>query len=328
MSTDALDRAVLARQVAIAQYELSNYDDAAHTLSAALREAPENLDADVRDTLRVGLLTVALLVSGLDREQLLADLSRGAAPAQASVGVALRVAALGAELADAPAVPDAAAEIEALLAANPPMPDGFDAHTTLWFALCMCERFDGLRAQLDAVERAPDDGWTRRQFAINLARSRLEQRLGQLDAATATHEANLEFGMDNATGRLLTLSGLASVCVDRGDIDRAVALVASMAVPPGRSYTSRRCTGRWVELRPRLATIKPRCGHLTPAARSRAPSRVKPTSSGRRAAQSASPATCASVATTRPTPISRERSRLPDKPSSPGWKASRCAYTA
>ena len=212
--------------------KLSNYDDAAHTLSAALREAPENLDADVRDTLRVGLLTVALLVSGLDREQLLADLSRGAAPAQASVGVALRVAALGAELADAPAVPDAAAEIEALLAANPPMPDGFDAHTTLWFALCMCERFDGLRAQLDAVERAPDDGWTRRQFAINLARSRLEQRLGQLDAATATHEANLEFGMDNATGRLLTLSGLASVCVDRGDIDRAVALVTSMAVPP------------------------------------------------------------------------------------------------
>jgi DNA-binding CsgD family transcriptional regulator len=231
MATDALERALLARQVAIAQYELSNYDDAAHTLSLALREAPENLDADARDSLRVGLLTVALLVSNLDREQLLADLARGAAPTQASVGIALRLAALGAELADAQAVPNATVEIEALLAANPPAPDGFDAHTTLWFALCMCERFDGLRAQLDEVERAPDNGWTRRQFAINLARSRLEQRLGQLDASTATHEANLEFGMDNATGRLLTLGGLASVCVDRGDVSRAVALAASIAVP-------------------------------------------------------------------------------------------------
>lgn len=226
------ERAVLAREVAMAQYDLSFYEDAAQTLSVSLREAPEDLDGRVRDSLRVDLLTVALLVSSIDREQLLADFVRGAPPAQPSVDAALRLAALGAQLADTRAVATVAQEIEELLGANPPSPDHFDAHTTLWFALCMCERFDGLRKQLDRVERTPDAGWTRRQFAINLARARLEQRLGELDAATATHEANLEFGADNATGRMFTLAGLASVCIDCGDIDRATRLVESIEVPP------------------------------------------------------------------------------------------------
>jgi DNA-binding CsgD family transcriptional regulator len=85
---------------------------------------------------------------------------------------------------------------------------------------------------LDRVEHGPEPGWMRRQFAINLARGHLEHRLGNLEAAAAVHEANLEFGDDNVTGILYTLAGLASVCIDRGENHRAAALLESIDVPP------------------------------------------------------------------------------------------------
>jgi DNA-binding CsgD family transcriptional regulator len=226
------ERAALAHELAMAQYDLGYYADTAQTLSAALQEAPEDLDAHSRDDLRVDLLTVALLVSSLDREQLLADFRRGAPPADPMVLVALEIASTGLQLAEARSVPGAARQSEALLAANPPSRERLDIHTPIWFALQACERFDGLRDMLDAVEHGTDPGWTRRQFAINLARGHLEHRLGNLDAAASVHEANLEFGIDNVTGVLYTLAGLASVCIDRGEIDRATGLLESIDVPP------------------------------------------------------------------------------------------------
>jgi DNA-binding CsgD family transcriptional regulator/RecA/RadA recombinase len=232
LAAEPRERAALAHELAMAQYDLGYYADTAQTLSAALREAPEDLDTRTRDDLRVDLLTVALLVSSLDREQLLADFGRGAPPEDPMVLVALQIASVGLQLAEAENVPAAARESEALLAANPPSRGRLDIHTPMWFALQACERFDGLREMLDEVEHGAEPGWMRRQFAINLARGHLEHRLGNLGAAAAVHEANLEFGIDNVTGVLYTLAGLASVCIDRGEIDRASGLLESINVPP------------------------------------------------------------------------------------------------
>lgn len=221
------ERAVLAREVAMAQYDLSYYQAAADTLTAALREAPEDLDADLRDALRVDLLTVALQVSSVDVETLLAG------EMTASVSAALQIASVAMELVERP-VAETGPELEAMLRAAPPAPDRLDVHTPLWFALILCERLEAVREMLDAVE-ASGTGWMRRQFAINLARARLEHRLGELDGARATHEANLEIGLDNRTGVLFTRAGLASVCVDLGDIDRAESLLSADDVPPSRT---------------------------------------------------------------------------------------------
>lgn len=232
LAVEPRERAVLAHELAIAQYDFGYYADSAQTLSAALREAPEDLDRLVRDELRVDLLTVALLVSDLDRDQLLEDFERGAPPEDEAVLVALKLAGLALAAADAQAVPAAAPQLEQLVAGIAPSPLRMDIHTLMWFALQAFERFDGLRSLLDQVEHGPDPGWMRRQFAINLARGHLEHRLGNLEAAAAVHEANLEFGVDNATGVLYTLAGLASVCIDRGDADRAASLLDGVDVPP------------------------------------------------------------------------------------------------
>ena len=232
LAGDLRERAVLAHEIAVAQYDFGYYADAAQTLSAALREAPEDLDVALRDELRVDLLTSALLVSSVDRDQLTADFSRGAPPADPAVFVALRLAGLALQAADARTVPGAAAEIESLVAVLPPSPARLDIHTLMWFSLQACERFDGLRAMLDRVEHGPEPGWMRRQFAINLARGHLEHRLGNLEAAIAVHEGNLEFGADNVTGVLYTLAGLASVLIDRGDAARASRLLEGIEVPP------------------------------------------------------------------------------------------------
>jgi DNA-binding CsgD family transcriptional regulator len=231
LATDPLERASLAHDVAMAQYDLSYYADTAQTLSAALREAPEDLDGRARDQLRVDMLAVALLVSNLDREELLADFARGAPPAEPAVLIALQLAGLGLQFEEAENVPTAVGEIEKLLAAHPPSPERLDVHTPIWFALQACERFEGLREMLDRIEHGPDAGWMRRQFAINLARGHLEHRLGNLEAATAVHEGNLEFGIDNVTGVFYTLAGLASVCIDSGEIERASALIEAIEVP-------------------------------------------------------------------------------------------------
>jgi DNA-binding CsgD family transcriptional regulator len=232
LAADPGERALLARQVAGAQYDLSHYEDAARTLSDALREAPENLDAPTRDALRIDLLTVALLVSNLDRTQLLSDLGRGTEPTEPEVLAAIRVAALGIELGEMDAVGTIAGEFEQLLANHPPTPERLDMHTSMWFALQACERFEGLREQLDLVEGQTGAGWMRGQFAINLVRGQLEHRLGNLDAAASAHEANLEFGVDNETGVQFALAGLASACLDRGETERAAQLLESVQVPP------------------------------------------------------------------------------------------------
>lgn len=232
LATDPRERALLARQVARAQYDFSRYEDAARTLFDALREAPEDLDAQTRDELRIDLLTVALLASNLDRAQLLADLSRGSEPTEPEVLAAIRVTALGIELGEMDAVGAIAEEFEQLLASHPPTPERLDLHTPMWFALQACERFEGLREQLDRAEGETGSGWMRGQFAINLVRAQLEHRLGNLDAAAAAHEANLEFGVDNETGVQFALAGLASVCIDRGETARAVGLLESIQVPP------------------------------------------------------------------------------------------------
>ncbi len=226
------ERAVLAHEIAMAQYDFGYYADTAQTLSTALQEAPEDLDVAIRDELRVDLLTIALLVSSVDRDQLAADFARGTAPANPAVLVALQLAGLALQGADAKTVPSAAAEIESLIAALPPSPARLDIHTLMWFALQACERFEGLRTMLDRVEHGLEPGWMRRQFAINLARGHLEHRLGNLEAAIAVHEGNLAFGADNVTGVLYTLAGLASVLIDRGDGERASSLLEAIEVPP------------------------------------------------------------------------------------------------
>lgn len=181
--------------------------------------------------MRGDLLTVALLVSNLDREQLIADLALGSRPSDPEVLATMRVTALGIELGEMDAVGAIAEEFEQLLADLAPSPDRLDLHTPMWFALQSCERFDGLREQLDDRE-GEAGGWMRGQFAINLARAQLEHRLGDLDAATAAHEANIEFGVDNETGVQFAVAGLASVCIDKGEVDRALALLDSIEVPP------------------------------------------------------------------------------------------------
>ncbi|UTI65168.1 AAA family ATPase [Paraconexibacter antarcticus] len=233
LAADAHARAGLARDLAMAQYDLSYYEDAAQTLSTALREAPEDLDPRARDTLRVDLLTVALQASSIDADQLLSDIGRGPASADPAVMIALRIASLALRLLDGP-VADTLPELEQILRDTPPSPERLDVHTPLWFALVLCERFDVVREMLDEVE-ASGGGWMRRQFALNLARARLEHRLGDLDAALATHEANLEIGLDNRTGTLFTLAGLVSVCVDRGDIPRALSALSTADIPASRT---------------------------------------------------------------------------------------------
>ena len=233
LATDARERVSLARDLAMTQYDLSRYEDAAQTLSIALREAPEDLDPAARDALRVDLLTVALQASSVDVATLQNDLSRGSEPADPAVSTAYRIASLAMALTEGP-VDGTATELEQLLRVTPPAPERLDLHTPLWFGLILYERFDAVREMLDAVE-ADGPGWMRRQFALNLARARLQHRLGDLPGALATHEANLEFGFDNHTGVLFTRAGLASVCVDLGDVERALAVITADDVPASRT---------------------------------------------------------------------------------------------
>ncbi len=232
LAGDPHERAELAHEIAMAQYDFGHYADCAQTLSGALQEAPDDLDVTIRDELRVDLLTSAVIVSSVDRDQLQADFSRGTAPADPAVLVALQLGSLALRVADARSVPGAVIEIEALVAGLPPSPRRLDGHTVMWWALQALERFEALRAMLDRVEHGPEPGWMRRQYAINLARGALEHRLGNLDAAIAVNEDNLEFGGDHVNGVFYTLAALASVLIDRGDTERATRLVEAIEVPP------------------------------------------------------------------------------------------------
>ncbi len=224
------ERARTARELALAQYYLSRYADAAATLTAALRGAPEDLDPLVRDSLRVDLLTVALQVSSVDADGLQVDLARGPPPSDSAVELTYRIASVGMALTGGP-VHERAPELERLLRSAPPRPDQLDFHTPLWFGLILCERFEAVRELIDGAE-ADGASWARRQFAINLARARLLHRRGELAGALATHETNLESAVDDWTGTLFTRAGLAAVCVDRGEVTRALSLIRAEDIPP------------------------------------------------------------------------------------------------
>lgn len=227
----AAARAEIARELALAQSDLSRYTDAAHTLAAALRDAPDDLDAHIRDALRVDLLAAAMVVPGLDRGRLIEDLSRGTPPEDPAVLAGIERAQLGQCFSRGDPVETWAERLERLLADNPPAADHADVHTVGWWGLVAAERFAVVRRLLDDAE-ADGPGWTRRRAAVSLVRAQLERRLGELDAAIAVGEAAIEFPTDDRTGEMVHRAQLATAYVERGDLARATTVLEDVRVPP------------------------------------------------------------------------------------------------
>ena len=232
LAGSAAARAEIAREVALAQSDLSRYTEAAHTLSAALREAPDDLETSGRDPLRVDLLAVALVVPGLDQASLVEDLSRGAPPENPAVLTGVELAQLAQSVIRADPVDEWAERLEHLLATNPPARERADFHTVCWLGLIYAERFDPVERLLDDAD-ADGPGWTRRRTAVSHARAQLELRRGSLDAAIAIGEAAIEFPTDDRTGEMVHRAQLATAHLERGDLDRATEALADVRVPPG-----------------------------------------------------------------------------------------------
>ena len=180
LAGDPHERAELAHEIAMAQYDFGHYADCAQTLSAALQEAPEDLDVTLRDELRVDLLTSA-------RDRLEPSIGISCWPtSRAALRRRTRRCSSRCNWPASPVgspmrgtVPGAVVEIEALVAGLPPSPRRLDGHTVMWWALQALERFEALRAMLDRVEHGPEPGWMRRQYAINLARGAPRASPGQ-----------------------------------------------------------------------------------------------------------------------------------------------------
>jgi len=228
------ERAAIDREVALAESDVSRYAEAAATLSTALRTAPEDLDAAVRDALRVDLLSAAMVVPGLDQEAVVADLSRGAVPQDPAVTAQLTLVAIAQHVIAGDPVDVYAERLVRLLAEHPPAPDKADFHTIGWLSLIAGEQFDSVRALIDAAD-SDGPGWTRRRAAVHHARAQLEYRLGNLEAAVAVGNAAIEFRTDDHTGDMVHRAQLATALLERGELERATAVLGAVRVPAGRT---------------------------------------------------------------------------------------------
>ncbi len=231
LTSAAEDRVQVSRELARCQFDLSRYSDAARTITAAIREAPDDLAVELRDALRVDLLTVAMLVSSIAVETLLADVARGTPPEDPQVSTLAALLATSMRLTTGEPMAAFMPDLEALLVRCPPSPERLDVQLVLWWGLAMLEEFAVLERLLDAADTT-GPVWMRRLFTSNLARATMLQRQGRLDEAIAVHEATLEAIGDNAAGLQAVVSGLAWCLAERGDLDRAVTLAQRLEIPP------------------------------------------------------------------------------------------------